>query len=45
MSEKQFVLHSIDYKNYYINSEKREILFAIDWDYFFFFVCIDSGKV
>lgn len=44
LSELQFI-KTIEHKDYYIFSEHKEILFTIDWDYFFFFICIDSQKI
>jgi hypothetical protein len=32
----------IDFKDYYIYDENKSILFAISWDYFFFFVAINE---
>jgi hypothetical protein len=35
----------IDYKDYHIFTSNKEILFTIDWDFFFFFVAINSSKI
>lgn len=32
----------IDFKDYYIYDKKKSILFAISWDYFFYFVAINE---
>ena len=32
----------IDYKDYYIYDKNKSILFAINWDYFFYFVAINE---
>lgn len=39
------LINSINFKDYYIYSKNKEILFSIDWDYFFFFIGIDSKKI
>ena len=44
ITELEFI-KTIEFKDYYIFSENKEILFTIDWDYFFFFICIDSKKI
>jgi hypothetical protein len=35
----------IDYEDYYIYSKDKEILFAIDWDYFFFFIAFNESNI
>lgn len=42
--EKQFV-DAISFKDYYLYDESRELLFAVDWDDFFFLICSDKQNV
>ncbi|OBP42962.1 hypothetical protein AWR41_02300 [Riemerella anatipestifer] len=44
ISELEFI-NKIDFKDYYIFSSNKEILFTIDWDSFFFLIGIDSQKI
>lgn len=38
-------IEKINFKDYYIFSEDKQILFSIDWDYFFFFIGINSQTI
>ncbi len=43
-SFKEFA-NSIDTNDFFIYSKNREILFSIDWDYFFFFIAFDYNNI
>jgi len=44
LSEYEFI-DKIDYKDYYIYSSDREILFTIEWDSYFCLVAVDKNKI
>ena len=44
MDCEEFV-NSIEYKDYYIYAENKEILFSVDWDYYFFFIAFNTQNI
>lgn len=44
LDETSFI-NQIGFKHYYLYPQNKTILFTISWDYFFFFIAIDSCKI
>lgn len=44
LTEFEFI-EKVSYKDYYLYSTEKEILFAIEWDSFFFLIATDSEKL
>jgi hypothetical protein len=44
LSQNEFC-EKIDFKDYYIYSKTKSILFSISWDYFFFFIAINEEAI
>jgi len=44
LNQSEFI-SKINFKDYYLYSKDKSILFSIGWDFFFFFISIDNSKI